>query len=83
MAKKNCGLTLAKNRLDQKQGGFGMKHKLTDALLINLKYIIALKIFEDKEWKINLNEGKVHKFPHHYNAAFPTYFPGIREEARL
>lgn len=69
--------------LDQKQGGFDMKHKLPDKLTIQSMYMFALKILNDKGWKINLNERKVDKFPYHYNAAFPTHFPGIREEARL
>jgi hypothetical protein len=60
-----------------------MKHKLPDKLTIQSMYMFALKILNDKGWKINLNERKVDKFPHHYNAAFPTHFPGIREEARL
>jgi len=60
-----------------------MKHKLPDKLTIQSMYMFALKLMEDKGWKINLNERKVDKFPHHYNAAFPTHFPGIREEARL
>ncbi|MCG7849948.1 MAG: hypothetical protein MIO93_12335 [ANME-2 cluster archaeon] len=60
-----------------------MKHKLPDALTIQSKYMFALKILEDKGWKIDLNERTVNKFRYHYNAAFPTHFPGIWKEARL
>ena len=60
-----------------------MKRKLPDKLTIQSMYMFALKILDDKGCKIDWNERKVDKFPHHYNAAFPTHFQGIREEARL
>jgi hypothetical protein len=80
---ENKNVSHGQEPFDQKQGGFDMKHKLPVKLTIQSMYMSALKLMEDKGWKINLNERKVDKFPHHYNAAFPTHFPGIREEARL
>lgn len=59
-----------------------MNHKLTDALIMQLYNMFAIKLYGEMEWKIDWNETWVEKFPHNYNAAFPAHFPVIRKEAR-
>ena len=55
---ENKNVSYGQETFDQKQGGFDMKHKLPDKLTIQSKYLFALKILNDKGWKINLNERK-------------------------